>query len=227
MLHGETTKRSTLDPDAIIARLQARAVEQLRDEPAIWVLRGRLRPAQAARPGDGAPPAGQAPERRGDRPRLPDAQRPRGRAPAARAALPPPLQQHGPRFQERVGRNPAGAGLDRGGAGAARGRRHRTSWTPASTTSPWPGRSGSRATTPSGGCASATGWCGRRPARRCHLAELAPRLRPLARVETELVVQRAGQPRPKLQRVTARDRGRAAGAGLAGGRAHPPRRRPA
>jgi hypothetical protein len=38
MLHGETTTRSSLDPDAIVARLQARAVEQLRDEPAIWVL---------------------------------------------------------------------------------------------------------------------------------------------------------------------------------------------
>ena len=38
----------------------------------------------------------------------------------------------------------------------------------------------------------------------CHLADLAPRLRPLAQVATELVVQRTGQPRPKLQRVTAR-----------------------
>jgi hypothetical protein len=37
----------------------------------------------------------------------------------------------------------------------------------------------------------------------CHLAHLATRLRPRARVETELVVQRTGQPRPKLQRVPA------------------------
>jgi hypothetical protein len=37
----------------------------------------------------------------------------------------------------------------------------------------------------------------------CHLADLAARLRPLARVETELVVQKAGQGRPKLQPVTA------------------------
>lgn len=35
------------------------------------------------------------------------------------------------------------------------------------------------------------------------LRELAPRLRKLARVETEMVVQKAGQPRPKLQPVTA------------------------
>ncbi len=38
MLHGETTKRSTLDPDAIMHRLQARGVEQLRGESAMWVL---------------------------------------------------------------------------------------------------------------------------------------------------------------------------------------------
>jgi len=40
-----------------------------------------------------------------------------------------------------------------------------------------------------------------RPA--CHLAELAPRLRPLAEVGAEMVVRKAGQPRPKLQPVTA------------------------
>jgi hypothetical protein len=38
MLHGETTKRSDLDPDELIARLQARGVEQLRAEAAIWVV---------------------------------------------------------------------------------------------------------------------------------------------------------------------------------------------
>jgi len=37
----------------------------------------------------------------------------------------------------------------------------------------------------------------------CQLQELAPRLRPLARVEAELVVQKIGQPRPKLQPVAA------------------------
>lgn len=38
MVQRETTTRSTLDPDAIVARLQARTIEQLRDEPAIWFL---------------------------------------------------------------------------------------------------------------------------------------------------------------------------------------------
>jgi Transposase DDE domain len=37
----------------------------------------------------------------------------------------------------------------------------------------------------------------------CHLQALAPRLRPLARVEAEVVVQKTGQTRPKLQPVTA------------------------
>ncbi len=35
----------------------------------------------------------------------------------------------------------------------------------------------------------------------CHLADLAPRLRPLAEVEAEMVVQKVGQARPKLQPV--------------------------
>ena len=38
MLGGETTKRSDLDPDDLVARLQARGVEQLRGEEAIWVV---------------------------------------------------------------------------------------------------------------------------------------------------------------------------------------------
>jgi hypothetical protein len=38
MLTGETTKRAVLDPDELVARLQARGVEQLRDEAAIWVV---------------------------------------------------------------------------------------------------------------------------------------------------------------------------------------------
>ena len=37
----------------------------------------------------------------------------------------------------------------------------------------------------------------------CRLEELAPKLRPLAEVEAELVVQKQGQERPKLQPVTA------------------------
>jgi hypothetical protein len=38
MVHADTTKRSALDADHLIGQLQARGVEQLRDEAAIWVL---------------------------------------------------------------------------------------------------------------------------------------------------------------------------------------------
>jgi hypothetical protein len=37
MLHGETTKRSDLDPEALVTRLQTRGVAQLAGETAIWV----------------------------------------------------------------------------------------------------------------------------------------------------------------------------------------------
>jgi hypothetical protein len=38
MLTGETTKRAALDPDELVARLQARGVDQLRGEDAVWVV---------------------------------------------------------------------------------------------------------------------------------------------------------------------------------------------
>jgi hypothetical protein len=38
MLSGETTKRATLDPDDLVARLQALGVERLRGEPHLWVV---------------------------------------------------------------------------------------------------------------------------------------------------------------------------------------------
>lgn len=38
MLSGETTKRAALDPDDLVARLQARGVEALRGEPHLWVV---------------------------------------------------------------------------------------------------------------------------------------------------------------------------------------------
>jgi hypothetical protein len=38
MIHGETTTRSPFDADDVIARLRTRGVEQLRGEPAIWVI---------------------------------------------------------------------------------------------------------------------------------------------------------------------------------------------
>lgn len=37
MLHGETTKRSELEPDRLVAKLQAHGVERLRGEAEVWV----------------------------------------------------------------------------------------------------------------------------------------------------------------------------------------------
>jgi hypothetical protein len=38
MLHGETTKRADLDPDRLVAKLQAHGVERLRGAPDRWVI---------------------------------------------------------------------------------------------------------------------------------------------------------------------------------------------
>jgi hypothetical protein len=38
MLHGETTKRSELDPDRLVAKLRAHGVERLRGAPDLWVI---------------------------------------------------------------------------------------------------------------------------------------------------------------------------------------------
>ena len=38
MLRGETTQRSALEPDTLVAKLQAHGVEQLRGEPHVWVV---------------------------------------------------------------------------------------------------------------------------------------------------------------------------------------------
>lgn len=38
MLHGETTKRSEFDPDRLVAKLQAHGVERLRGETDLWVI---------------------------------------------------------------------------------------------------------------------------------------------------------------------------------------------
>ena len=58
MLHGETTKRADLDPDRLVARLQARGVERLRGEPRSgWSSTARTCASRTPRD-DGAPAAG-------------------------------------------------------------------------------------------------------------------------------------------------------------------------
>jgi hypothetical protein len=203
MLHGETTKRSTLDPDAVIARLQARAVEHLRDEPAIWVLvdGSDLRKPHARAMehlqrvkrlgGEGTVPGyrtlnalGVGRQRRGllyhrlfssTAPEFKSESDETQRALASIGAALAPLAADVTYILD--------AGFDDiAVAGAIWQQGHHAVWRV---------RERDRLVRPAPD----------QPV--CHLADLAPRLRPLAQVATELVVQRTGQPRPKLQRVTA------------------------
>jgi DDE family transposase len=203
MVHGETTKRSNLDPEAIIARLQARAVEQLRAEPAIWVLVDgsdlRKPHAQAMQhlqrvkrlSGEGTVPGyrtlnavGVGRQRRGllyhrlFSSTAPEFTSEPAETQAALASIGTALAPLAADVTYVLD-----AGFDDiAVAGAIWQQGHHAVWRV---------RERDRLVRP------------RREAPTCHLAELAPRLRPLARVATELVVQRVGQPRPKLQRVEA------------------------
>jgi hypothetical protein len=203
MVHAETTTRSTLDADHLIGRLQARGVEQLREEAALWVLvdGSDLRKPQA-----------QTMEALQRVKRL-DGQ---GLVPGYRT-----LNAIG------VGRQRRGLLYHRLFSSEAPGFLSESAETQAALASV------GAALAPLGADVTyvfdadfddvavwATVWTQRhhlvcrvkhrdrlvRPAGDqplCHLDELAPRLQPLARVETEMVVRKGQQARPKLQPVTA------------------------
>jgi hypothetical protein len=203
MLHGETTQRSTLDPDAIVARLQARAIEQLQDEPAIWVLvdGSDLRKPYAEQmaslqrvkrlDGTGFVPGyrtlnaiGVGRQRRGVL-----YHRLFSSTAADFVSEPAEVQQALAAIGTALAPLPADityvldAGFDdRAVWGTIWQQDHHLVCRV---------RARDRLVRPAPG----------EP--RCHLHELAPRLQPLAQVETELVVRRRGQSRPKLQRVPA------------------------
>ena len=203
MIHGETTKRSLLDAEALIGRLQARGVEQLRGEAAIWVL---------VDGSDLRKPHAQAME---------GLQRVRrlhgeGTVPGYRT-----LNAIG------VGRQRRGLLYHRLFSSQAEGFLSESAETQAALASV------GAALAPLGADItyvfdsdfddvavwSAVWTQGHhllcrvkhrdrlvRPAADapgCHLYDLAPRLRPLARVEATMVVRKGKQPRPKLQPVTA------------------------
>jgi len=203
MVHAETTKRSTLDADRLIARLQARGVEQLRAEAAIWVLVDgsdlRKPHAQAMEGlqrvrrlhGEGTVPGyrtinaiGVGRERRGllyhrlfsstATGFLSESAETQAALASIGAALAPVAADITYIFD---------SGFDdvaMWGAVWAQGHRlvcrvkHRDRLVRPAADQPV-----------------------------CHLDDLAPRLQPLARVETEMVVRKGRQPRPKLQPVTA------------------------
>ncbi len=203
MVHAEATTRSTLDADHLIGRLQARGVEQLRGEAAIWVLLDGS---------DLRKPHAQAMEALQRVRRLKGA----GTVPGDRT-----LNALG------VGRQRRGLLYHRLFSSAAAGFLGESAETQAALASV------GAALAPLGAevtyvCDAdyddvavwATVWTQRhhlvcrvkhrdrlvRPAADaplCHLEELAPRLQPLARVETQMVVRKGQQARPRLQPVTA------------------------
>jgi hypothetical protein len=203
MVHAETTVRSTLDADHLIGRLQERGVAQLREETAIWVLvdGSDLRKPQA-----------QAMEAL-QRVRRLDGQ---GTVPGYRT-----INAIG------VGRQRRGLLYHRLFSSAAVGFLSESAETQAALASVGAALAPLAADVTyvfDAGFDDVAVWAtvwGQghhlvcrvqhrdrlvRPAVEqppCHLYRLAPRLAPLARVETEMVVRKGKQPRPKLQPVTA------------------------
>jgi hypothetical protein len=203
MVHGETTKRSLLDADALIGRLQARGVEQLRGESAIWVLLD------------------------GSDLRKPHAQAMEGLQRVRRLHGEGTVPGYRTLNALGVGRQRRGLLYHRLFSSQAAGFLSESAETQAALASV------GAALAPLGAevtyvCDSefddvavwSTVWtqehhlvCRVKHRDRlvrsaadapvCHLYDLAPRLAPLARVETQMVVRKGKQPRPKLQPVTA------------------------
>jgi hypothetical protein len=203
MLTGETTKRADLDPDDLVARLQARGVDQLRGEEAIWVVF------------DGAdlrkPHAEQMAclqqvkrlDRQGTVPGYPTlnvlgiGRRRRGLlyhklySSAAPDFLSEPAEVRAAIRSVGTVLAPLGADVT---AIYDSGFDDQALWAET-----WGQgmhlvcrvKHRDRLVRPAP------------EAPECHLEDLAPRLVPRARVEAEMVVRKAGQPRPKLQPVTA------------------------
>jgi hypothetical protein len=203
MVHAETTKRSTLDADHLIARLQARGVEQLRGEAAIWVL---VDGSDLRKPHAQAMEALQRVKRlHGE-----------GTVPGYRT-----INAVG------VGRQRRGLLYHRLFSSEAPGFLSESAETQAALASVGAALAPLAADVTyilDAGFDDVAVWATVRaqghhlvcrvkhrhrlvrPAADqppCHLYDLAPRLRPLARVETEMVVRKGKQPRPKLQPVTA------------------------
>jgi hypothetical protein len=206
MLRGETTQRSDLDPEHLLAKLQAHGVERLRGEPDLWVVLdgSDLRTPHAQRmdhlqrvkrlDGGGTVPGYRTLNaigigtggRRGllyhtlfsshARDFLSEAAETRTAIASVATAL-RPLVAAGAAVTWALD-----AGFDdvavwsaiwAQGHGLVCRLAHRDRWVTDAAGAP------------------------------CQLRDLAAQLRPLAEIEAELVVQKRGQPRPKLQPVTA------------------------
>ena len=203
MVHAETTQRSTREADQRVGRVQARGVAQRRGEAAVWVL---------VEGSDRRTPHAQALEHVQRVQRL-DGQ---GTVPGDRS-----------RNAVGVGRQRRGRLCHRVFSSTGGGLLSESAATPAALASVGAAlapRAAASTSVFAAGCDDvavwATAWA-QGPHRVCrvqhrarlvrpaadqppgHLARLAPRLVPLARVETALVVRTGTQPRPKVPPVTA------------------------
>ena len=207
MLSGETTQRSELDPDRLVAKLQAHGVERLRGEPHVWVVvdGSDLRTPHARamerlqrvkrldRQGtvNGYPTLnviGIGRERRG-------LLYHKLYSSAAPDFLSEPAETRAAIRSAGAALAPLGCavtGIFDGGFDdqAVWGEARDQGWSLVCRR-PGGARHRDRLVRPAPG------------APECHPADLAPRLRPLAEVEAEMVVQKIGRPSPKLQPVTA------------------------
>lgn len=202
MLRGETTTRSGLDPAGLTAKLQAHGVDRLRGEAAVWVV---LDESDVRKPHATAMEALQPVKRLAGKGTVPGSRtlNALGLGPDKRGLLYHRLfSSHAPDFVSESEERRAAIGA----VGAA--------LAPLEADVTWILDSGfddvamwsavwAQEATVVCRLQHYDRWVETPQGAACHLADLAPRLRPLAHLTTELVVQKAGQPRPKLQPVTA------------------------
>jgi hypothetical protein len=201
MLRGETTTRSALDPGALIAKLQRHGVERLRGETAVWVA---LDESDLRKPHARAMAGLQPVKRLQGQGMVPGYRTLNaiGLSPAKRGLLYHRLfSSTAPDFvseseERRMAIRSVAAAL-----------------APLAADITWLLDSGfDDVAMWSAIWAQEMGlvcrlqhfdrWVETEQGTACQLAELAPHLRPLAQLTTELVVQKTGQSRPKLQPVT-------------------------
>ena len=201
MLRGETTTRSDLDPDVLSAKLQAHGVERLRGEPSLWVI---LDGSDLRKPHATAMAGLQRVKRLQGRGTVPGYRTLNaiGIAPDTRGLLYHRLfSSHAPDF---VSESEETRAAIRSVADALAPLDADLTWIldagfddVALWSAIW-----EQETSLLCRLQHRDRWVETRAGEPCQLADLVPRLRPLAQLSAELVVQKTGQPRPKLQPVT-------------------------
>ncbi len=201
MLRGETTTRSALDPEALTAKLQAHGVERLRGEAAVWVV---LDESDLRKPHATAMEGLQQVKRLEGRGTVPGYRtlNALGLGPSKRGLL-----------YHRLFSSTAPDFISESDERRTAIRSVTAALAPLAADITWLLDSGfddvaiwsaiwAQETTLVCRLQHYDRWVETPQGTACQLADLAPRLRPLAQVTTELVVQKTRQPRPKLQPVS-------------------------